>query len=222
LSYNHLPSHLKQCFVFCSLFPKDYGIEVEVLIHLWAAQGFLHSSYGNRHLEDIGREYFMDLLWRSFFQNVQRDGLGQIIKCKMHDLIHDLAQSVVGEECTILYPDGEKVVGRTRHVAFHSSDSLPNLHALLPKANKMRTLLLRIPLLPGLDDHINENFAILEPNKPISNTLISSFKCLRALNLSRLSIQKVPNSIGNLEHLRFLDLSRNEDIKLLPASITKL
>ncbi|XP_059450842.1 putative disease resistance protein RGA1 [Corylus avellana] len=174
----------------------NYGIEVEVLIHLWAAQGFLHSSYGNRHLEDIGREYFMDLLWRSFFQDVQRDGLGEIIKCKIHDLIHDLAQSV--------------------------ADSLSNIPALLPKANKMRTLLLGIPILPGIDDYINENIAIHESNKPVSNTLISSFKCLRALNLSRSSIQKVPSSIGKLEHLRFLDLSRNADIKLLPASITKL
>ncbi|XP_059451872.1 putative disease resistance protein RGA3 isoform X1 [Corylus avellana] len=140
----------------------------------------------------------------------------------MHDLIHDLAQSVAGEECTILYPDREKVVGRTRHVAFHSSDSLPDIPALLPKPNKMRTLLLGIPILPNLCDDLTLYNAVLELNKPVSNTLISSFKCLRALNLSRSSIQKVPNSIGKLVHLRFLDLSRNEDIKLLPASITKL
>ncbi|XP_059450862.1 putative disease resistance protein RGA3 [Corylus avellana] len=195
---------------------------MEVLIQLWIAQGFLHSTYGNRHLEDIGREYFMDLLWRSFFQDVQRDIVGEIGKCKMHDLIHDLAQLVAGEECTILYPDREKVVGRTRHVAFHSSNSLPDIPALLPKPNKMRTLLLGIPILPRLDDELNLNNAVLELNKSVSNTLISSFKCLRALNLSQSSIQKVPNSIGKLEHLRFLDLSRNKDIKLLPASITKL
>ncbi|XP_059450843.1 putative disease resistance protein RGA3 [Corylus avellana] len=222
LSYDHLPSHLKQCFAFCSLFPKDCEIEMKVLIQLWIAQGFLHSSYGNRHLEDIGREYFMDLLWRSFFQDVQRNIFGEIEKCKMHDLIHDLAQSVAGEECTILYPDREKVVERTRHVAFHSSNSLPDIPTLLPKPNKMRTLLLGIPILPTLCDDLNLYNAVLELNKPVSNTLISSFKCLRALNLSRSSIQKVPNSIGKLVHLRFLDLSRNEDIKLLPASITKL
>ncbi|XP_059450854.1 putative disease resistance protein RGA1 [Corylus avellana] len=143
----------------------------------------------------------------------------------MHDLIYDLAQLIAGEEYTILYPDGENIVGRTRHVAFHSSNSLPDIPALLLKANKMRTVLLRIPILPRLDDELNVNNDILESNKPVSDTLISSFKYLRqlrALNLSRSNIQKVPNFIGKLEHLRFLDLSRNEDIKLLPASITKL
>ncbi|XP_059450847.1 putative disease resistance protein RGA1 [Corylus avellana] len=136
-----------------------------VLIHLWAAQGFLHSSYGNRHLEDIGRKYFMDLLLRSFFQDVQRDGFGKIVKCKMHDLIHDLSQSITGEECTILYPNGENVVGRTRYVTFHSSDSLLDIPTLLPKAKKMRILLLGIPILPGFVDLFNVNIAGLEHSR---------------------------------------------------------
>ncbi|GLT54737.1 hypothetical protein SLA2020_279120 [Shorea laevis] len=120
----------------------------------------------------------------------------------MHDLIHDLAQLAAKDECIISNPEAEKVVERTRHVAFDSLNSLPDIPAHLLKANRMRTLLLRIP--SHFPDHV------LVGNKPVYETLISSFKCLRALNLSYSNIQEVPNSIGKLKHLRFLDLSWNK------------
>ncbi|XP_062151827.1 putative disease resistance protein RGA3 [Alnus glutinosa] len=145
LSYDHLPPHLKQCFAFCSLFPKDYRIKVEVLIQLWTAQGFIHSSDRTICLEDVGHEYFMDLLWRSFFQDIERNKYGDIRSCKMHDLIHDLAQSVAGDECLISNPDAIKVVERTHHVSFDSLNSLLDIPAPLLKADRLRTLLLQPP-----------------------------------------------------------------------------
>jgi len=214
LSYDHLPSQLKQCFAFCSLFPKDHEIEVELLIQLWTAQGFIHWSDRTRCLEDVGREYFMNLLWRSFFQDIQRDEYGDIKRCKMHDLIHDLAQSVAGDECIISNPNAEKVVERNIHVAFDSLYLLGDIPPPLLKAHKMRSLFLHIPSL--------RSWTTLQGNKSTYDTLISSFKCLRALSLEESAIKEVPNSIGKLKHLRYLDLSYNYHMELLPASITKL
>ncbi|KAG1326069.1 putative disease resistance protein RGA1 [Cocos nucifera] len=41
LSYNRMPAHLKPCFVYCSLFPKDYVLDRDALVRLWMAQGYI-------------------------------------------------------------------------------------------------------------------------------------------------------------------------------------
>ncbi|KAL4289523.1 hypothetical protein GQ457_14G004800 [Hibiscus cannabinus] len=97
LSFDRLSSsRLKQCFAYCSIFPKDFRIEREQLIQLWMAEGFLQQPKGSsqRAFEDIGNEYFNDLLSNSLLHDVEKELYGCITSCKMHDLVHELAQSV--------------------------------------------------------------------------------------------------------------------------------
>jgi NB-ARC domain len=87
LSYDHLPSHLKLCFAYCTLFPTGYNFtdeRVNQLIHMWIAQGFVCTrNYAGNSLEDLGRHYFNDLCSRSFFHPIK--GWNEIFY-GMHDL----------------------------------------------------------------------------------------------------------------------------------------
>ncbi|KAL6138827.1 hypothetical protein ACLB2K_064106 [Fragaria x ananassa] len=94
LSFDELKnSSLKQCFAYCSMFIKDFEMEKADLVQLWMAQGWLHSTQIDMEMEDRGNEYFNILAERSLFQDVEIDYNGNTI-CKMHDLVHDLAERV--------------------------------------------------------------------------------------------------------------------------------
>jgi Leucine-rich repeat (LRR) protein len=216
LSYDYLPSHLKCCFAYCSLFPKDYVIPKLTLIQLWIAQGFIQSPLEeNLQLEDVANEYFMDLHWRSFFQEAQ-EYEGVIMSVKMHDLIHDLAQSVSRIECTLVDSNAKNVNDKVRHLSFpfYNVSFFGENLSLLVKANKIRTFILTCESYWRSDQDAAVEESTLK-------TLIFTFRYLRALDLHGLNIKTVPNIIGKLMHLKYLDLSYN-DIEVLPSSITRL
>ncbi|EEE56743.1 hypothetical protein OsJ_06267 [Oryza sativa Japonica Group] len=41
LSYLYLPTHLKRCFSFCAVYPKDHKFEEDNLAEIWIAEGFV-------------------------------------------------------------------------------------------------------------------------------------------------------------------------------------
>ena len=125
----------------CRLFPKDHRIYVDKLIKLWATQGFIKLIDQRQCVDNVGREYFMQLIWSLFFQDVEQDDLGKIKSCKMHDLMHELAILVAGTESTILNSSWENVIENVCHVSFGPTDLL--IHLSMPKCNgwKIRTIL---------------------------------------------------------------------------------
>ena len=137
LSYDNLPSYLKQCFTYCALFPKDYEIRKKMLIQLWMAQGYIQLTDENEELEDVGDRYFEELLsWSMFQEAVKHLFNNTIIGCKMHDLIHDLAQSIVKSETIILTDDVKNVSETIHHVSFFKW----SLEVKFLKEKPMRTL----------------------------------------------------------------------------------
>ena len=95
LSYDHLSAQIKRCFAYCSIFPSGYEFEKNKLVLLWMAEGLLHDPRGNSRMEDVGDEYFQELLSRSFLQISS----GNKSSFVMHDLVSHFAVEVSGRYC---------------------------------------------------------------------------------------------------------------------------
>ena len=120
LSYNQLPFHLKQCFAYYSLFPKDYEFKSLELIQFWMAHGILQSN-GNQELEYVGDLYIKELWLISFFQDVdQLEGMF-CYTFKMHDLIHDLALLIGKGEFSIVTKNSS-IAANVCHLSFLDND----------------------------------------------------------------------------------------------------
>nr|ACJ22820.1 NBS-LRR type putative disease resistance protein CNL-J3 [Phaseolus vulgaris] len=208
LSYHYLPSHLKRCFAYCALFPKDYEFVKEELILLWMAQNFLQSPQQIKHPEEVGEEYFNDLLSRSFFQQSSTKRL-----FVMHDLLNDLAKYVSVDFCFRLKFDKGRCIPKTsRHFLFEYGDVKRfDGFGCLTNAKRLRSFL---PISLCLDFEW--------PFKISIHDLFSKIKFLRVLSLYGFqNLEEVPDSVGDLKHLHSLDLSYTA-IKKLPDSICLL
>nr|ABJ99599.1 NBS-LRR type resistance protein [Beta vulgaris] len=209
LSFYNLETPLKSCFSYCALFPKDYVMEKEGLLSLWMAQGYIVPFDKGQTLLEAAEEYFSILLRRCFFQDIKKDAFGEIESCKMHDLMHDVAQSVSGNEiiCSTNIVISDDLIKRARHL-------------MIARSWKHRKYSLGKTYIRSHIFVDEDNDAKCE-QYPVEALLLNC-RCLRALDLSGLRIESLPDSIGELLHLRYLDLSYNGVLKVLPKSITKL
>ncbi|XP_039059072.1 putative disease resistance protein RGA1 [Hibiscus syriacus] len=205
LSYDHLPSHLKNCFAYCRLYPKDHKIVVKTLVQFWIAQGFVNQSTSSQPLEDIGFGYFKGLVERNIFQEVEEDEFRGMV-CKMHDFMHDLAESVAGREGSLLNSNSStsELDENCRHLSVDFS-LIP-----LQKGKKLRTLLKF------------SNKKVVNMSDASWNWIVSDCRCLRVLELYDLNLFSVPGFIKKLKHLRYLDLSWNPHLFFIPKSICKM
>ncbi|GKU88521.1 hypothetical protein SLEP1_g2773 [Rubroshorea leprosula] len=216
LSYHHLPSHLKRCFAYCAIFPKDYEFDKNELVLLWMAEGLIQEAKGEKQAWDLGLAYFHDLLSRSFFQ---RSNSNETLFV-MHDLINDLAQSIAGEICFHFENNcGDKLAGsieKLRHLSFtrRQYDIFKRFEVFEP-AKSLRTFI-ALPI-----DTSSSKTACCYLSKDVLQELVAKLRYLRVLCLSGYDIGELPYSIGHLEQLRYLNLSYST-IKQLPESVGSL
>ncbi|GLT26569.1 hypothetical protein SLA2020_016250 [Shorea laevis] len=129
----------------------------------------------------------------------------------MHDFISDLAKDVAREICCNL---DQMSLGnnKARHLSFFPRiyDVLKRFD-VLNKQKNLRTLLRLKWYKRYLPNHYLSNEVVVG--------ILPKLKCLRVLSLC--GVQELPNSIGDLKHLRYIDLSQSS-IQSLPESVGSL
>ncbi|XP_057742145.1 putative disease resistance protein At3g14460 [Arachis stenosperma] len=209
ISYFHLPAHLKRCFVYCSLYPKDHCFYKDELILLWMAEDLLRPPNRGESLLEVGRKCFDELASRLFFKRPDHYAPENFV---MHDLLHDLALFLAGDFYGRFEELGDavNVYTRTRHLSYESSNLVSENFSSISKVESLRTFLSTNVF--SKSDNIDD----------VTCTPIWKLKYLRVLSLASFkALDVLPRLIGKLTYLRYLDLSET-CIRTLPESLCDL
>ncbi|XP_031276889.1 putative disease resistance protein RGA3 [Pistacia vera] len=208
LSYNDLPPMAKRCFIYCSIFPKNYDcLFKDELIDLWRAQGYLGLEKDVEKEEIIGKVYSEYLVTRSLLQE------NKSYSYKMHDIVHNFAQFLGNDECLYVEVHGAEDPFRnsSHDKVRHLFLTLNGVGASFPistcRFKWLRSLLLTYKIF-GTDSLTSDVLA----------GLFNELTCLRALEVNaQFSFEEIPKEIGkliHLRHLKFYDQLKQYTIKL--------
>ncbi|CAO2183431.1 unnamed protein product [Urochloa humidicola] len=231
-SYNDLPSHLKTCLLYLSIFPEDQVIDKNTLVWKWIAEGFVHEEQGET-LFKVGERYFNELINRSIIQPVHNETwLGQytekytIYACQVHDMVLDLICYMAKEENFVTILDSDE-----QHLSSQNNARILAVRKRVVEqqdlANTRKLKVMR-----------SFNAAMCDLSLMPLDSLLSSFQVLHVLSLEKCDM---PGSLDSLEecdqisrdqpyrlknfaglrHLRYLGL-RRADISELPMELGDL
>jgi hypothetical protein len=204
LSYDQLPQNLKQCFLYCALYPEGRSMRRNNLVRFWVAEGFLEKQ-GNQLMEDTAEEYYYELISRNlllpdpFYAGQEW--------CRMHDLLRQLAHHLSKDDCFLGDPQllEGTIVYKLRRVSFVTDKDMV--------------------VLPSVDNQLLNNVRTIvsfcDKTLTIEPSMFKRFVYVRVLDLNKSSIKIIPNYIGSLIHLRLFDL-QGTSITCLPESIGSL
>jgi Leucine-rich repeat (LRR) protein len=228
ISYYGLPSHLKACLLYLSMYPEDYSILGDQLIRRWISEGFVQGEDVVTSYE-IGEKYFTELINRSLIEPDHIDPHGKVLSCQLHDMVLDLLTSLSCEENFITALHDRKSTNVPKTIRRLSVQTSTDGHAILKASNlsHVRSLIVfprAANLLPPLSSFYVLRVLDFEGCHNLESYQIDGVATLfhlRSLILKDTNIESLPKEIGKLGYLQTLDL-RNTNISELPSTVVQL
>ncbi|KAL0369324.1 UNVERIFIED_CONTAM: putative late blight resistance proteinR1B-12 [Sesamum calycinum] len=203
LSYNHLPNHLRPCFLYMGAFPEDYAIRCSRLINLLVAEGLVR-PISDKSLEEAAEMYLNALVDRNLIFVSRKGANGNVKSYSIHDLLRDLCVRKVHEE-KFLFVDG------------WAPDDLTRNTACLRRVSSRKSFGTNIS---REQIRLARSFLLFEYNsRSIASSGVYELRLLRVLDILRVMFKEFPEEILQLINLRYLALTTG---RCLPSSISKL
>ncbi|KAL1553039.1 hypothetical protein AAHA92_13765 [Salvia divinorum] len=208
LSYNHLPHHLRPCFLYMGVFLRDSEIPVSRLISLWEAEGFLKTCT-SKSLEVVGEDYLKDLIDRNLILACKRSCNGKLRTCGIHDLLRDFCVENASKENFFHVMDGGGYITRVL------PEQTPRRLSVRPDALQV---IARHDLISSYY-HIRSFLCTASELVKHPSALDLVFPYLRVLDVLELHFGEFPHQIVKLGRLRYLAFHCDGP---LPPSMSKL
>ena len=204
LSFLDLPRHLKLCFLYFGMFPKESLIPNDRLFKLWIAEGFLQEKRG-KTLEEVAEEYLKELVHRNLVQACE--GYYGIEKfCRVCSLMYEISRKKAGERdfFVIFDAEGLKFGNKGRRLLISNNTVEKVLESTTE--SKFRSVFI-------------SNVGVIK-NSDL-DFLFGKYKLLTLLEIENSPLELLPKEVGNLLFLKYLSL-KNTKLRRLPKSVGKL
>ncbi|XP_042491111.1 probable disease resistance protein RF9 [Macadamia integrifolia] len=202
LNYRNLPSYLRSCLLYCSLFPEK--ISRGRLVRLLVAEGVLQGRPGEI-MEDIAEENIKELVGRGMLQVK----IGFKNKVKVVDPYHKI--------CLLKIQQGDSI-----SQSLFSDSKFPQSSCIVVIHHHGETI------TTSFNDHpigslyvFSYNEGIFDNHWSCITSAFHNFKFLRVLEIEDLKIKSLPEEIGDLIQLRYLGL-KHSALDEIPKSIGNL
>ncbi|XP_048131920.1 putative disease resistance protein At1g50180 [Rhodamnia argentea] len=232
LSYDDLPWQLKPCFLHLGSFPEDAEIPATKVLNMWIAEGFVllnaYEEESKTQVEDVAEQYLTELVNRGMVQ-VRFNLSGKIKTCHLHDLMRELCVSMAMRESFLSILN----IQQDNETEDCSSPMAPKVEStckirrlsLNMRMSDKRNMIQSLKQIGRATLHLRTLmfFGSMEGKWKICQPIFTNCKFLRVLKLEYLFNMegKLPKSVGDLVHLRFLSLA-GSSFQGLPKSMGNL
>ncbi|KAL8529940.1 hypothetical protein ACS0TY_007130 [Phlomoides rotata] len=214
LSYDGLPDHLRECFLYLGVFPAGYEILSRTLTCLWIAEGFIQPEE-NRSLEKIAEDNLNDLISRNLLMVHKMNPMREVKVCRVHDMIRvfcidEASKQNLFQETRQSEEDDDGAL----------ASKLQRIHRLClhSDVNKFFSANLKGPRVRSF---LSFRKDVVDLESKYNSVIPENYLSLRVLHSKSIKFKEFPQNVTKLNHLRYIVICV-ADLKILPQSLSQL